>query len=222
MKTGVCEQCGSVFDRPIRERRQKRFCSMRCKAKAWRGRHPDRSRRSNRVNHVKQHARRSAWRAELKNKPCADCGKRFLPVCMEFDHRVGSIKLDKVSNLFSIAAPRERIQKEASKCDLVCANCHRLRTYKRRPASVTTGYWARFYEEARRIREELKTKPCVNCGGVFLSCCLDFHHRAGEAKSHNVARLFGRGQIALALAEIKKCDLVCANCHRILARAPVV
>lgn len=57
-----------------------------------------------------------------------DCGNRFPPECMDFDHRPGEIKL------FGISASVQGWQKmldEIVKCDLVCANCHRIRTKAR-------------------------------------------------------------------------------------------
>jgi hypothetical protein len=62
-------------------------------------------------------------------EPCMDCGKCYHSECMEFDHVRGK-KKDNVSHLCHLSP--ERIQEEVDKCDLVCANCHRLRTLKRR------------------------------------------------------------------------------------------
>lgn len=46
---------------------------------------------------------------------------------MDFDHLDGSTKLAKVSSLTSF----QQILDEAAKCEVVCANCHRLRTWER-------------------------------------------------------------------------------------------
>lgn len=68
---------------------------------------------------------------ELKAKtPCADCGLKFHPVCMDFDHRPGEIKIAGVAALVSHGSARAL--DEIKKCDIVCANCHRLRTFNRR------------------------------------------------------------------------------------------
>jgi hypothetical protein len=66
----------------------------------------------------------------LKNRPCMDCGNSYPAVCMDFDHVLGK-KLISVSLLPSTRYRWERIEAEIAKCDLVCANCHRLRTQKR-------------------------------------------------------------------------------------------
>ena len=63
----------------------------------------------------------------LKDVPCADCGERYPPYVMQFDHRAG-----KVDNLSSMASHKtEKILAEAAKCDIVCANCHAIRTHCR-------------------------------------------------------------------------------------------
>lgn len=64
---------------------------------------------------------------ELKSKPCMDCNQCFPPVCMDFDHRDPSKKLFSVSMWRSYSA--FEIVEEIAKCDVVCANCHRVRTF---------------------------------------------------------------------------------------------
>ena len=68
------------------------------------------------------------WINKLKSVPCADCKQTFNPVCMDFDHR------DPATKLFSIAQWRagwspQEIVDEIGKCDIICSNCHRLRTW---------------------------------------------------------------------------------------------
>ncbi len=66
-----------------------------------------------------------------KDKPCADCGGQFAPEAMDFDHRPGTDKLDDVGKLVSGRYSWDKVQAEIAKCDLVCANCHRIRTKQR-------------------------------------------------------------------------------------------
>lgn len=69
---------------------------------------------------------------KLKDKPCVDCGKKYPHYVMDFDHRSGESKLDSVSHLVNQNfLTYEQILKEVDKCDLVCANCHRIRTFTR-------------------------------------------------------------------------------------------
>ena len=80
-------------------------------------------------------AKNDAWVNELKKAPCSDCGGRFEPCCMDFDHLPGADKLMEVSALRG--STREKLEAEIAKCELVCANCHRIRTRDRRNAAPT-------------------------------------------------------------------------------------
>lgn len=64
----------------------------------------------------------------VKSVPCADCGASYPPYVMDFDHVSGK-KIDKISDM--TASSIEKIQAEIAKCEVVCANCHRERTYRR-------------------------------------------------------------------------------------------
>lgn len=62
--------------------------------------------------------------------PCADCGERFDPVCMDFDHVTGE-KESNVSLLMTRTHSIETLKAEIAKCEVVCSNCHRIRTRAR-------------------------------------------------------------------------------------------
>lgn len=62
----------------------------------------------------------------LKKSPCADCGQTFHPFVMDFDHTDRSLKSRDVSQINRL----DEIAEEVKKCEVVCSNCHRLRTYK--------------------------------------------------------------------------------------------
>ena len=55
---------------------------------------------------------------------------------------------------------------------------------------------------------------CNKCGGVFHSSAFDFHHVNPEEKDVDPGALVRRSKEAL-YAELSKCILLCANCHRI-------
>ena len=63
---------------------------------------------------------------KVKSQPCADCGISYPDYVMDLDHR--SDKVRDVSKMLSYSM--DRLLSEISKCDIVCANCHRERTYK--------------------------------------------------------------------------------------------
>lgn len=61
--------------------------------------------------------------------PCADCDVIFHPAAMEFDHLPQYEKTASVSAL--LHKPWPVVEEEIQKCEIVCANCHRVRTWKR-------------------------------------------------------------------------------------------
>lgn len=73
---------------------------------------------------------------------------------------------------------------------------------------------ARWRKRAEFLKQ-LKAKPCMDCGNTFHHAAMDFDHRPGETKVKSVSLLMASGLIEAALAEIAKCDLICANCHRV-------
>jgi hypothetical protein len=65
---------------------------------------------------------------DAKSVSCVDCGQAFSWWQMQFDHlRDKEFNMSRIWTLSSI----KRARAEISKCDVVCANCHADRTYKR-------------------------------------------------------------------------------------------
>jgi hypothetical protein len=65
---------------------------------------------------------------KIKSVPCCDCKRKYSPWIMDFDHR------NPTEKRYSLSAMKNhslfKIKEEIAKCDIVCANCHRDRTYK--------------------------------------------------------------------------------------------
>lgn len=66
-------------------------------------------------------------RAYFEANPCVDCGNDDWRV-LEFDH-VRGVKLFNIGD--RMTAPLDVLIAEIEKCDSVCANCHKIRTYQR-------------------------------------------------------------------------------------------
>jgi len=66
---------------------------------------------------------------------CIDCGfkNEKYPTIFEFDH-IGNKKYDNIATMISRGCGKDNILKEIGKCEVVCANCHRIRTAKRHKA----------------------------------------------------------------------------------------
>jgi hypothetical protein len=70
-------------------------------------------------------AKRRAWLKEYKEStPCADCGVSYPHYVMDLDHRWDEEKAFTVGQ----ATGLKKMKAEVAKCDLVCSNCHRIRT----------------------------------------------------------------------------------------------
>jgi hypothetical protein len=75
----------------------------------------------------------------------------------------------------------------------------------------------------RRFIEDLKSStPCMDCNVQYPSCVMDFDHRPDVVKKANVSQLNLFSSMEDLQNEISKCDLVCANCHRIRTRDRLV
>ena len=67
-----------------------------------------------------------AYIKQLKETtPCADCGNLFPHYVMDFDHQRDKVKAVSLMMAFSF----EKLKAEIAKCEIVCANCHRIRTF---------------------------------------------------------------------------------------------
>lgn len=75
------------------------------------------------------HRKRKEHLVQYKGGKCFDCGGVFPACCYDFDHREPEEKLFTISYAASNGrVSMEELEKEADKCDLVCSNCHRIRT----------------------------------------------------------------------------------------------
>lgn len=68
---------------------------------------------------------------EQKNKPCTDCGISYPSYVMDFDHLPQYEKLFAIGRTITYHKSFKALKEELAKCELVCANCHRIRTHNR-------------------------------------------------------------------------------------------
>lgn len=136
----------------------------------------------------KRQAAALEWLRDLRRVPCGDCREMFPPHMMDFDHRDPRTKLFAVTTGSAHLMSREKLITEIEKCDVVCANCHALRTYaslmeRRRqetPEEWTPGkspYIQRkraHWRASAAMLDELRDVPCADCGRRFppASCSL--------------------------------------------------
>lgn len=83
----------------------------------------------------RQRAKRKYWTKEYlasvkEGKSCMDCGRSYPGFVMDFDHVRGQKEFE-LSRAHKRQITVVRLAEEVAKCDLVCANCHRIRTFTR-------------------------------------------------------------------------------------------
>ncbi len=100
------------------------------------------------------------------------------------------------------------------------ANRKKRKKYRSKPESRAKEA---AYAALRRKRSPMrlavdvhKAAPCTDCGGRYPAGVMEFDHRSPADKVADVAvMVHKRHPLSLIFAEIAKCVLVCANCHRI-------
>lgn len=102
--TGICKECRKI--KRIKYRAQERLY------------------RSNITTTIREFIK---W---IKDIPCMDCSVRYPGYVMDFDHRDPVVKFKSVSEMSDGSYSYSRVWDEIVKCDVVCSNCHRMRTFK--------------------------------------------------------------------------------------------
>lgn len=111
----ICKDCNKEYNSKYRLSNKAKYSKN------------DKKQRKKRYNRNKQYVV-----DYLLSHPCVDCGEDN-PILLEFDHL-----RDKQATITDLASNRSsigRIQEEIDKCEVRCANCHRLKT------AITCGWY---------------------------------------------------------------------------------
>ncbi len=107
------------------------------------------------------------------------------------------------------------LSKKSISIKCVCKMCQKIYVYKRsRGDNLNLCSSCRNYQRRRLIKRklvELKGGKCRYCGYKKCLDALHFHHKRSD-KKFNFGGSYNRSWSTM-VAEVKKCDLVCANCH---------
>ena len=225
----VCAACGREFpakmviDGKLRSLYRRRFCiecspfgdhntskvplglrSTEEAVKARRERRREQFRRSLR----KRRRKRKADLVAAYGGQCVDCGYSTCPEALQFHHRDPSTKDFGLSHFNGSLA---RLIAEAAKCDLVCANCHRIR--HARESSVSRHRMVELRRETKRRAIASFGGSCLACGSAYAPAALEFHHPDPRKKEFAISvdgiyRSWEKVQ-----KELESCVMLCANCH---------
>lgn len=96
----------------------------------WRSNNHDRFIKRHRLHQRRKYDKFLELTNSIKlEKGCADCGYKEYAVALQFDHVRGNKEFTISRRHF---LPKSKILAEISKCEVVCANCHAVRTWKRK------------------------------------------------------------------------------------------
>jgi len=152
-------------------------------------------------------ARKIALIHKLGGK-CSKCGNKNILI-LEFHHINNSNKNDDLSSLIRKKRSWNIINKEISKCILLCRNCHQELHNPN--------------QKNKKLKQDLLKligiNKCSICGYKENIACLDFHHKNPNKKLFQITfiRKISKNPTILRkhMAELKKCNVLCANCHMI-------
>lgn len=108
-----CVKCGSTQNKFPRQGRQ---CQPCVNANGY-------AQKAAKFAHIRLHIEK------VKSVPCTDCGLRFPTFVMDFDHIVK--KSFNIADYQRMNKSLDDVKSEIEKCEVVCANCHRIRTFSR-------------------------------------------------------------------------------------------
>jgi hypothetical protein len=225
----VCVACGREFpakiliDGKIRSLYRRSFCldcspfgdhntskmplGLRSTEEAIKARR-DRRREQFRQSLRKRRRKRKADLVAAYGGRCVDCGYATCPQALQFHHRDPSTKDFRLGEFNGSLA---RLIEEAAKCDLVCANCHRIR--HAREAAASRHRIVKLRRDTKRRAIALFGALCLACGCAPAPAALEFHHPDPSKKEFAISvdgiyRSWEKVQ-----KELENCVMLCANCH---------
>lgn len=173
-----------------------------------------RRRRRNAKTYRCQKQRRLRRKTELvaaAGGRCVDCGYGVYLGALEFHHRDAATKDFDVGDF---DGSFERLLAEVAKCDLLCANCHRTR-HAREDADLVDLHVTAESRRRTKVRAVLWFGgTCYGCDEEHQAPLFEFHHWEARDKAFGIAGNGVARSWERTVAELKKCVMLCANCHR--------
>lgn len=86
------------------------------------------------VKQALRHYRKQVIQRWKQMKGCASCGVKLPHYCLDIDHVDPMDKPKRKANLITYLSSLSwiNIKKELSKCQILCANCHRMKTHEQK------------------------------------------------------------------------------------------
>jgi ribosomal protein L44E len=120
----ACKEANNAYQRNHRKQNHDKVLEIQ---RNWNAANKD---KVNSYSRAKQKRKREVIQKIKLDSGCVDCGFNSHPEALQFDHVSG----EKVKNVAALISNStlEAAMKEIEKCEVVCANCHAIRTANRR------------------------------------------------------------------------------------------
>lgn len=167
----------------------------------------DRRREQFRRSLRKRRRTRKRELVEAYGGKCIECSYSRCLEALQFHHRDAATKRFSLANF---SGSYELMRAEAETCDLLCANCHRLR---HAPADVGPTATVALRRNKKMMAVERFGGVCFGCCGRYPPTVFEFHHWDSREKEFEIASGgMGRSWRTIVI-ELAKCVMLCANCH---------
>ena len=152
---------------------------------------------------------------EIETKECKKC-QRNKPLDQFYRHKTRGYQYSckKCSN--ASRWKNGRFRDNDHKREVLASN---RASYRRNQDTYSKRVKARRLERKAKAIAVLGEPICGHCHHEFHPVALDFHHRNPQEKLFNITSALGeqsKYSWEVIVAEIQKCDLICACCHRIV------
>jgi hypothetical protein len=199
----------------------------------WHYRNPE----WNKKRTLNRRSRLRSWLNDRKAETgCERCGEAD-PSCLDFHHVDAEDKEMDVSTLVTFGHSKDRLREEIRDCEVICANCHWREHHSRQswmarhdaddlsdpvsgdvptPDDVESFGWASLNKEKRQRAWTYAYKRHRGCSKCTVSdpVCLQFHHESDNKHAGVGSMIANSRSTDDLLREIRKCRVLCANCHR--------
>ena len=102
---------------------------------------------------------------------------------------------------------------EEEKAEFRAANAAAHKRWRERDPEAAKATKHRYIAKSRAAVHEAKKQPCVDCGIGYPYYVMEFDHLDAKTKHFNVGAGVTCASYERLIAEIAKCEVVCANCH---------
>ena len=117
----ICKKCQAIYAKKWYQVNKAHVCQYQ---REWNSANPLKQKQYDK----KRYAKKMRVINELRDVPCADCGKRYPTCVMDFHHPDGHIVGEKsIAQRVRSEGNLQQTIKDAKKCIVLCAKCHRLR-----------------------------------------------------------------------------------------------